>query len=237
MRILDVHAHIGSDKDGGEQTPEQLLASMDANGIDYAAVFPFNERSGDLVGASLRLLGLNEKRFICFFRFDPKTLSPEELAANLPKFRGVKLHPRSQEFDPLDKRYYPLYEVIAKSGKPLLMHTRKSYAFSNPDNISKLAEEFTDLKLILGHFAESSEEAVGRVARCENLYLETSIDSIHPKRFARVTKAAGVGKVLFGSDVPYSDQELELMKVMKSTLTYEEKEKVLYGNAARLLGL
>ncbi|MDE1768027.1 MAG: amidohydrolase [Candidatus Micrarchaeota archaeon] len=240
MMIFDIHAHIGDDKDGGRQSAKELLAHMDHNGVDMAAVFPFDEKEKNLIEASLSLLNLNEKRFACFLRFDPNTTAPDTVSKHISRFKGVKLHPRSQNFDPIDKRYYPLYEEISKSGKPLLIHTKKggrAPVFTDPDRIASLADDFTDINIILGHFADRSPAAVQKVKECENLYLETSIDSFHPNGINKIYDIVGADKILFGSDAPYGDQELELLKVMKTKLTYEEKSAVLYENAAKLLKL
>ncbi|MBI4328993.1 MAG: amidohydrolase family protein, partial [Chloroflexi bacterium] len=52
---------------------------------------------------------------------------------------------------------------------------------------------------------------------------------------ARVT--IGMDRVLFGTDYPLMPQEKALDYVAEAGLTNREKEKVLGGNAVRLLGL
>ena len=44
-------------------------------------------------------------------------------------------------------------------------------------------------------------------------------------------------KIIFGSDYPFSDQEIELLKVKRAEISESEKEDILHGNAERLLGL
>lgn len=44
-------------------------------------------------------------------------------------------------------------------------------------------------------------------------------------------------KIIFGSDYPFSDQEIELLKIKKAGISEPEKEDILHGNAERLLGL
>ncbi|MEK6807476.1 MAG: amidohydrolase family protein, partial [Nanoarchaeota archaeon] len=176
--IIDVHNHIGVDKDTTSQTASQLLANMNEQDIDNAFVFPFNEVKADLITASLNLLDESKKntKFIPLLRFDPNKIKLSELESILPKFKGVKLHPRSQNFDPLDKKYFKIYAMIEKSGKPLLFHTRKEQiVFSDPDRIVGLAEKFPKLNIILGHFAAASSIAIEKVGSSKNLFLETSV--------------------------------------------------------------
>ncbi len=50
-----------------------------------------------------------------------------------------------------------------------------------------------------------------------------------------VADRIGVGKLLFGSDTPFSDEGIELMKIKKSGLSQRDKNRVLFKNAERLL--
>ena len=244
--IIDSHVHIGEDKEGARQNLAQLRKNMKAYGIDKAVVFPFNEK-GNLVEASLELLSHKSRSIIPFLRFDPKRMTPERLETLLAEhdFAGVKLHPRAQNFDPIDRRYYPLYKKIEESGRPLLIHSRKTVPFllhartihnlySDPDRMVRLAKHFAGLDIILAHFAGISGEALTAASKEENLFIETSIFGT-----TYIVKMAagkmGPEKMIFGSDSPYSDQELELLKIEKSGLSKSDKEKILYRNISRIL--
>ncbi len=234
--IVDIHTHIGLDNDGSFQTFENLIKNMDMNRIDYSVSFPLDEKNTDLVDASLSIANLGNPRIIPFLRFDPRKMTVERLEELLPKFRGVKLHTRAQNVDVMDKDYWPLFEKISASGKPLLIHTR-SYQnpLTDPDHVSLLSEHFADMKIIIGHFGEGSLVTAERVKKFENLYLETSIQSLTNVRINLIYDIVGADKILFGSDVPYSDQEIELLKIRKSKMSEDEKDMVLYKNALRLL--
>jgi hypothetical protein len=245
---IDIHVHIGEDKDGAKQNLAQLKKNMAAYGISHAAIFPFDEKEGNLVKASERLLGVKNRQFLPFLRFDPKQVKPGQINASLSKgFYGVKLHPRAQNFDPLDRKYYWIYKEIEESGKPILFHTRKTVptfmrfkkykaSFFDPDRIVKLAEKFPDVDFIIGHFAGLSWKALESIKTKDHLYTETSIFGT---TFAvrRVAENIGIEKILFGSDSPYSDQELELLKIKKSGLGKSEISKILSGNARKLFKL
>ncbi len=245
--IIDAHVHIGSDVDGASQSMQKLKRNMRAYGIDKAVVFPFNEK-GDLVKASMKLLEQKSTSIIPFLRFDPKRMAPERLEELLSyHFYGVKLHPRAQRFDPLDKKYYPLYRKMEDSGKPLLMHARKAMPYSpkklrvngkysDPDRIVCLAKDFPNLKIIVAHFANLSGHALNMIAKEDNLYVETSIfGTTFVVRM--ICENLGAEKIIMGSDAPYSDQEIEMLKVMKADISKSEREKILSGNIRKLLSL
>ena len=75
-----------------------------------------------------------------------------------------------------------------------------------------------------------------QIKKEDNLYTETSIFGT---TFAvrRVAENIGIEKIMFGSDSPYSDQELELLKIKKSGLGKKEISRILSGNSRRLFKL
>ena len=208
---------------------------MKRYGISAAAVFPFNTRSS-LVDESLHLLKYKSGSIYPFLRFDPKRMTPKKVRKLLENdFSGVKLHPRAQNFNPIDKRYSEIFSEIESSGLALIIHTRKDQApNADPDSIVKLADRFPRLNIIIGHFASGSRHAIGAISEHKNLYLETSVQSTN-YAIGRVARRIGAGKILFGSDAPYSDQEIELMKVRKSGLSKSDQDKILFRNALKLL--
>ena len=58
-----------------------------------------------------------------------------------------------------------------------------------------------------------------------------------PFIIARRVKEITSKRIIFGSDYPFSDQEIELLKVKRAEISEPEKEDILHGNAERLLGL
>lgn len=236
--IIDAHNHIGKDKDGLSQNTDELLVNMRNCNIDYAVAFPFDEQ-GDLIEASLKLLAQSDK-IIPFFRFDPNTITTDALVRVIDndKFKGVKLHPRAQAFNPLDTKFFPLYEVIEKKRLPLLIHTRK-YGYdknSDPDSIATLSDHFPDMKIIMAHLASFTPIALDYVKRKENLYIETSTAGAH-RIIALACSRVGSEKIVFGSDTPYSDNEIELLKIKKAPISNDDKENILWNNMKKILGL
>ena len=236
--IIDFHTHIGKDRNGANADFEDLKRSMFDASITKSVAFPFDEEDLTVEEKSLEILNANNRLVIPFLRFDLKT-TKEEKARDLLKedFKGVKLHPRSQDFNPLNEDYFGIYSLIEERNIPLLIHTRKeNLPNTDPDNIVQLAEFFPRLKIVLGHFANVSKPAIEAVLKQENLFLETSIFS-SPFLIEVIARKVGCEKILFGSDFPFSDQEVEVLKIKKSGLSIKEKEKILYYNALDLLNL
>ncbi|MCL5100503.1 MAG: amidohydrolase family protein [Candidatus Marsarchaeota archaeon] len=237
--IIDAHCHAnGVDKDGTKLTIDELKKSMKTYGIDKSILFPFDVEE-DLLEASINIAKISDEDILPFLRFDPKLISATKIEEVLKTYRfyGVKLHPRSQSFDPLDKKFYQIYEVIESMSLPIIFHTRKeNIVNSDPDRIAGLAEDFPGMNIILGHFANMSPEAISRVERYRNLYLETSVMSSN-YTIKVIAGRVGSDKLIFGSDIPYSDQEIELLKIKKSGLADRDKEKILCSNIMKLIHL
>ncbi len=238
--IIDFHAHIGSDKDGKAQTLGELKKLMEENGIDYAVVFPFDEKDSlEKASRALLVYSGNDPRMIPFLRFDPNSMTEENLGNLLSHgFLGVKLHPRSQNFDPLEKRYFSLYKMIEERNIPVLFHTRKEPTpYSDPDRIIELAKYFPMMIIILGHFGAYSRSVIEKMKYYKNVYMEISGPYSSSERIEAVVKEIGYERILFGSDAPYFNPRDESRKVYETKLPDEAKKAILGGNAARLLGL
>jgi uncharacterized protein len=60
---------------------------------------------------------------------------------------------------------------------------------------------------------------------------------LHKDKVTEMIKAHGADKVLFGTDYPMWSHEEELERFYSLGLTDEERELILWKNAAKLLGI
>ena len=239
---IDFHCHIGQSLDGTIQTISQLKRNMKKYGIKKSVVFSFDEKNKTVEEQSLNLLDISkkEKKIMPFLRFDPKKMQPSVLRTLLnKKFYGIKLHPRSENFDPSDRKLFPIFREIAKSGKPLLLHVKKYHLkHTDPMLAASLARKLPSLKLVIAHFVSVQPLVFDYVKKhkLKNVYFDTSITG-YKGYIERMGKKIGFNKILFGSDCPYSDQEVELLKIKKLSISKENKQKILERNAKGLLRL
>ncbi len=239
--IIDFHTHVGHSYDGSIQTLQQLKDSMKKLGISKSVVFTLDDINLSRKDSSLKILEQckDDDSLLPFFRFDPKDMEPELLRKTLKEFYGVKLHSRAEDFNPLDKKFFPLYKEISDSGKPLLFHVKKYHLQqTDPEEIVKIAEHFPDLKLVLAHFAGSQPVVFDYVEEnnLKNVYFDTSVNCTQ-FYIKKIGEKLGFDRILFGSDCPYSDQEVELLKIKKLDVDDKDKQKILGLNAKKLLGI
>ena len=194
--------------------------------------------------------------FIGFASVDPwKRTAVAELRRAVTDLglRGLKLHPSCQAFQPNDRRMYPLYDAAAELGVPVLFHTGTTglgagapggggikLGHSRPILLDDVAADHPDLQIIAAHPSWPwQDEALAVAQHKPNVWLELSGWS--PKRWSPDLTRNVLGplqdRCLYGSDHPF----ISFGKWLDGFRTYdpspEVEEKILKGNACRLLGL
>jgi uncharacterized protein len=237
--IIDIHNHLG-EPFGSEdrQTADDLLASMDANGIDRAVVFPFpfGNFDNDYVAKAVaqhpdRLIGL--VMVVPWIR--------ESIDAYIRRyteeygFRGVKLHLAAHGYKLSERAVVaPILEACSSQELPVLVYTGDEL-YAAPLQAMIAASDFPDVSFILAHsgFMMQTNDAVLVAQRCDNVYLEHSSGiSLGLKQSVELL---GAERVLYGSDSPYMDQSVELLKTEIAVPDPADRALVLAGNARRLL--
>ncbi len=155
--------------------------------------------------------------------------------------RGIKLHADFQNFYLDAPEMLPIYEEIIKLDLPILFHMGdKNFDRTSPKRLAWLLDKYPEMTAIGAHLGgvfmwdESIEYLVGK-----NLYFDTSstLHALEKEKFMYIVRKHGADKILFGTDYPLSDYELEFERFKGLDLTDEEKEKIFYKNAYRLLKL
>ena len=166
---------------------------------------------------------------------------------------GLKLHPSAQGFSPDDQRFYPLYQAAADLGIPVVFHTGTTglgaglpggggikLGLSRPVLLDAVAADFPELQIIGAHPSWPWQDEMLAVAQHKaNVWIDLSGWS--PKRWSPELTRAVLGslsdRVLFGTDYPFITFERWLDAFRTHDPSPEVEEKVLRGNAARLLGI
>jgi len=159
--------------------------------------------------------------------------------------KGLKFHPDYQGLFVDDERMYPIYEYAANKGMIMLFHTGldvglRGVVKSTPDRFVNVIAAFKGAKLVAAHaggyaYADVSEEyLIGK-----DCWLDTSasLSNISKKQAERMIKNHGVDKILFATDLPWFKPEKEIRFIDGLDLTAEDREKIYYKNARKLLGV
>jgi uncharacterized protein len=197
-------------------------------------------------------------RFIGFASVDPWkgrwAINELERAITELELSGAKFHPGIQAFYPNDTRFYPLYQKIAELGIPALFHTGTNglgagapggmgikLDYTRPIYLDHIAADFPNLTVIGAHPAWPwHEEMLAIIQHKANVFMDLSGWSPRyiPKVIMDEARTRLQDKILFGSDYPFIAPQRWLADFEKMEgFTPEVRRKILYDNAARVLGL
>ena len=229
-------------------TLEGLKRSMASAGIDLSVVAAVATKPEQVSSIQQWLTSIRQPGIAALAAMHPADpLSSEQMKMLKQEgFRGYKFHPDYQDFFVDDPRMYPLYEAIAAEGMFVLFHAGIDRGLphpvhATPKRLAAAHKAVPELTIVAAHlggegdYAETAEHLLG-----QNVYLDTSfvlrkMPEIFRERFLKEHPAE---RLIFASDSPWTDQGEELQFLLQLPfLTENDKEKICFSNAARLLGL
>lgn len=231
--VIDAHTHLGLDEDGRSLTPEQLLGQLDQAGARRACVFPLHdpERRPAYTVPNDRVLewtGHSDGRLIPYCRLDPADNPIGEgercLAAGA---RGIKLHPRAQDFVFDGPEMRSIFALADRARVPILIHAGRGLP-PLADGLADLALSYPDVVLILAHGAICDQGILtSRLADHPGVLYDIScffpIDVI--ELFAR----APAERIVFASDPPYGLPATTLYLALRVAAQAGLEERALRG--------
>ncbi len=207
LELFDAHTHLGeNDPDGMKQTPEELISSLRSAGARGAFTFPFHEPDGypDANDAVIEAARQSDGLLIPFCRVNPHTDPVPEAERSLGNgARGIKLHPRAEQFTLDHPGVRPVVALANERSLPVLIHAGRGIPALGLHAV-QLAEEFPNAKLILAHAGICDLSWIWRVAAdLPNLLFDTAWWI--PTDFETLFSLVPPGQIVFASDAPYGN--------------------------------
>ena len=162
-------------------------------------------------------------------------------------FRGIKLHPDYQNtfFD--DDGYYAILKAAKDHGLTVVTHAgldgahRGKVIRCTPERVARMLDRLGGYdRLVLAHFAgHTLYDEVGAHLVGRDVYLDTSMvmEYLGKERALSLIARHGAHRVLFATDSPWQPIRPYLDAFLALGLDVAAEEKILWGNAAALLGL
>lgn len=155
--------------------------------------------------------------------------------------RGVKIHPDFQKLAIDDDRGVDTYRAIARRGLPVLFHMGDNrYDFSSPERLTNLLRRVPDLQAVAAHFGGWTiwPQSLAHPQPESVLYDTSSTLGMVSRDMAlRLIDKFGPDRLIFGTDFPMWSPKEELARFDSLGLDAASRQKILYGNFMRLLGL
>lgn len=184
--LFDAHAHLGTSLFGVEQTIDELLASMEKNGIDQAILIPLKPLNYHFAPENDRIataVAAHPKTFAGFARVDPwqGQAAVDELRRSIDELGliGLFSHPFEEQFAANDEIFFPLLELLTERSLPLMIAGGYP-TFSHPSQIADLARQFPGLPIVATHGGQINisgmllADALRTMRANPNVIMETS---------------------------------------------------------------
>lgn len=251
-------AVLYADKKARIATAEDLIESMDRDGIDVSVVVNYGWSAHELCVETndyiLESVARYPQRLVGFCAVQPDAgdaaLREIERCAKAG-IRGVgELRPDMQSHDFTHKQLMePLVTVLREHNLVLLTHASEPVGHSypgkgtvTPDILYPFITSFPDLAVVCAHwggglpFYALMPEVKEALA---NVYFDTaaSLFLYRPEIYSQVCQLIGPEKILFGSDYPLMPPGRLLKEIEGTDLPDVFRDMILSGNARRLLGI
>jgi hypothetical protein len=235
---------------------EELIASMDENGLDRSVICGFSWSHPDLCFLHNQYLLESASRypnrliaFISLLFSNPDWSGSELDLAMKGGARGVgEIAFYSDEMTSQDiHSMKPILTQMEKQEIPLLLHTNETVGHSYPGKgrtplecFYELILSFPNLPVILGHWGGGLPfyELMPEVAKVmSNVYYDTAASPFlySKKIYTVVSEIVGVEKIFFGTDFPLISPRRYFKELEESGLSRQDQKKILGLNFSRLI--
>ncbi len=158
--------------------------------------------------------------------------------------KGVKFHPEYQNFFVDDEKMKPIYKKISELGLITLFHAGYDYGFGEPfhcmPNNLLGAIKWLDAPVVAAHWGGvGCAKQVAKELCGKDIWFDLSFGyGAMPKSFAQeIVDKHTPDRLLFASDMPWHRPSWEMRLVESLDISQNDKEKIYYKNAAKLLGI
>jgi uncharacterized protein len=239
--IIDGHVTIGRNREAALEL-DQLLETMEQLGIDRTLVSPperlipiRNREGNELTAAAAHTSGERVLPYAVATPWLGREAIEELERAREGGARALRLDPTLQGFDLLDGLAEPLVEFAVESGWPVYVRTGTP-PHALPLQLAALAARFPEGAFVMGRSGATDfgRDGPAALAVAPNLYADSAHINWPVALAAREGTAA---RVVFTSDAPFADTELELARVVEAPLATSTRADILGGTLASLLGL
>ena len=235
-------------------TKKGLLASMKKAGIDYTLVLPICAKPTQFDSINRFAAELNGKDGILSFGSvhpDCENVKEKLLYIRSLGLKGIKLHPTYQGTYIDDPRYVDIIRTAIELDLLVVIHAGVDAGIPTPVycppvriahmlDLVYAKQHPTKAHIILAHVG--GLDMYDEVERClvgRNIYfdLSFSLGKIGTVQLLRIIQDHGADRILFASDSPFVDQS-DYLKVFDALPLFDdERELILFKNAAGLLGI
>ncbi len=242
-------------------TLDGLLNSMKNFGVDLSIILPVATNTHQVEKINDSAAKLNEKFFergiLSFACMHPdfENFSAELARVKNLGFKGIKIHPVYQDVDLDDEKFLRIFYRAAELDLIVVTHAGLDIGFPgvvrcSPKMARHVVEEIGNFKFVLAHMGgwKNWDEVLTELAGTE-IFMDTSFSTgeiparadffwraedlklLDENSFMKFVKIFGAGKILFGTDSPWSSPDVAINFINRLPLSDADKEKIFSTNA------
>ena len=241
-----------ADRLGVRVSPDELVAEMDAAGVDVVLLSAWHRPGGWVVSNDdvAEFTTAYPDRFagLASVNLADPIAAVRELRRAVGElgFIGLRIVPWLWELPPDHRLYYPLYSACVELGIPFCTQVGHTGPLKPSDTgrpvpyLDRVALDFPELVIVGGHIGHPwTNEMIGVVWKHDNVYLDTSayLPRYYPAELVHFMNTYGRGKVMFGTNWPQLDHRRALSQLDQLGLTDKAMAEFLGDAAARVFNL
>ena len=251
-------AILYSEKNAKLATVDELIESMDKDGVDISVVLNIGWTTHELCVETneyiMESIDRYPHRLVGFCTVQPRSLeSALDEIERCAKggIRGVgEMRPDMQLLDLRDEEVMePFIELMRKHKLILLYHATEPVGHEypgkgavTPELLYSFITSYPDLTIVCAHWGGGLPfyALMPEVKQAmSNVFFDTAASPFlySPQVYGQVIQLVGVDKIVFGSDYPLLAQSRLLGEIRSLDLYEETKNLILSGNAQKLLGI
>lgn len=230
-----------------EGTVPSLKKEMEKDGVDISVVLSIATNPKQQTNVNNFAKQINDQKSI--FAFGSVHPDAENALYELERIKdmglkGVKLHPEYQKFYVDDEKMKPIYKKISSLGLITVFHSGYDYGYAPPyhcmpDNLLG-ALRWLDTPVIAAHWGgvNCGIEIIKKLCGKE-IFFDLSFGySMMPKAIAQeIIDKHTPDRLVFASDMPWHRPSWEKRLIEALDISQQDKEKIYYKNAKKLLNI
>lgn len=244
--IIDAHCHSGPyfNFHIPDNDMKGMIEVMNRLGVKMACISPHIGITPDFkMGNDMALRAMHDYpgRFFGYITLNgnyPEDIKDEIERCYNKGMRGFKIHPSLHGYPADGENLRYMWEFAHEKGLPILSHTWAGDRTCSPSVLGKLAEQYPNVPVILGHSGGTLagyDEAIAIAKKQKNIFLETCCSTVIYGMIERFVREVGADRILFGSDMPFVNANAQIGKILYAKISDEDKRKILGLNMEKII--
>ena len=254
-RILDIHTHPTFEgQNAGEKDIDELVAYGKSLGVEQMVVLgdvflygrlPNAGQVQEINDMTAELMARYPDYFIGFCFLNPLlgeafVIDETERCIREKKFSGIKLEICNNARDAC---MGPVMEQAFKLDVPVLQHSadqtiiQEREFHTDPADTAWLGRQYPMVRIIMAHLTACGFRGIREIKDVDNVWVDTSSYQPVAGMVEYAVEHLGAERVLYGSDLLIRDLPVQIGRILSADITDQDKQDILYNNAAQLLRL